>query len=998
LKLRREKNIRYTILVIILLILPVSGWAQNALNPRYDDYYTGLKLYKEGLFNQSIKSFRNFMDKHPGDDVNSTAYFYVVKAQSQIDSANASTYFKKYLIKYPKGDKSVRVLIELGNQADRNGKYKTAIEYFHEVLTLNPPVNVAAKVYYWMGESAASMGDYKASRKHYLTLANTFPKSDWAPKALYARGRSYLDEGNYSASADAFELLKKRYRNNPITRKIGTALGESYYKQKRFDEAIKAFKNAMPYLDKESKSKATYLIAESYNYLNNYREASNYYLRYINMNKGTDRVRLAYYGLGWVYNKQKIYHWASDAFGKAAKGNDVMARKALYYKAVNEKLGGRYNAAMKTFREFGKKYKKGMWVEHAYYEWAITAYQTGRNQEAIETCLSLIRGSVKMKHPGKVFSLLGRAYFANGEYTRAIQAYNEAEKNVDVNPQVKWQARFQKAWVLYQNQAYKQAQPIFEDVYNNDKKSSLAAQSLFWSADCFYHLHKYTSAAVRFSEFIDKYPKHKFDGAARYSLAWSEFKMARYKKAIPYFKSFLNNYNPPPIALFPYNVDTELRLGDSYYALKQYDDAIKYYQKAVGSDRGGDYALYQIANSYYRSDQSYEAVTTLRKLLKMYPSSSLKEQAQYNIGYIYFLTGNYDQAVTEFDKVIKKYPNSSWAARAQYNIGDAYYNAGEYSKSVKAYKEVMNKYPKSNYIIDAVNGIQYAQVAAGGKDESSNILEDFLAKHPQTGMADKLRFRQAQNLLQSGDYPSAIKSFKEYIRITNNDKMIPEAYFNIADAYEQEGKITQAINAYETIVNNYSQSDRASTSLANLGRLNYKEHHYDKSLQYYQKLSQDKGYRVEAYLGMARAHLALNQIDQARNNYENALKVNANSDAAKLGVARVNYAKKNYDEAMPVFRQIAKDNTAVTGAEAQFMIGRTLQAQGNYNEALKEYSKVKILYEAYATWVSKALLNSADCYVALGKKGEAQSTLRSLVKKYPDTNAAKEAAKRLKSK
>jgi TolA-binding protein len=186
--------------------------------------------------------------------------------------------------------------------------------------------------------------------------------------------------------------------------------------------------------------------------------------------------------------------------------------------------------------------------------------------------------------------------------------------------------------------------------------------------------------------------------------------------------------------------------------------------------------------------------------------------------------------------------------------------------------------------------------------------------------------------------------------------------------------------------------------LANLGRLNYKEHDYEKSLQYYQKLSQDKGYRVEAYLGMARAYLALNQIDQARNNYENALKVNANSDAAKLGVAKVNYAKKNYDEAMPVFRQIAKDNTAVTGAEAQFMIGQTLQAQGNYNEALKEYSKVKILYEAYDTWVSKALLNSADCYVALGKKGEAQSTLRSLVKKYPDTNAAKEAAKRLKSK
>ncbi len=236
-------------------------------------------------------------------------------------------------------------------------------------------------------------------------------------------------------------------------------------------------------------------------------------------------------------------------------------------------------------------------------------------------------------------------------------------------------------------------------------------------------------------------------------------------------------------------MDTKLRIGDSYYAMKEYPQAIQYYNQVVGSDPGGDYALYQIANSYYRSDQSYEAVTTLRKLLKMYPNSGLREQAQYNIGYIYFLINNYQQAITEFQMVIKRYPGSNWAARAQYNIGDAYYNAGEFKKSIAAYKKVMDNYPRSSYIIEAVNGIQYAQIAAGNKDTSSEILENYLSEHPQSNMADKLRFRQAQNLLESGDYNGAIKSLKEYLRITNNDNMIPEAYYNIADAYEQENNI-----------------------------------------------------------------------------------------------------------------------------------------------------------------------------------------------------------------
>jgi hypothetical protein len=29
---------------------------------------------------------------------------------------------------------------------------------------------------------------------------------------------------------------------------------------------------------------------------------------------------------------------------------------------------------------------------------------------------------------------------------------------------------------------------------------------------------------------------------------------------------FLNNYDPPDIALFPYDTDTRLRIGDSFYA------------------------------------------------------------------------------------------------------------------------------------------------------------------------------------------------------------------------------------------------------------------------------------------------------------------------------------------------------------------------------------------------------------------------------------------------
>ena len=189
-----------------------------------------------------------------------------------------------------------------------------------------------------------------------MALANEHRRSEWAPKALYARGRLYIEEGQFTESAEAFELLRERYPFDPMTRRIGTALGESYYQQGRFHEAIEAFQAALPNLDDESRSKAVYLMAESYNALHEFADATRYYRQFINRARDEEEERIAHYGLGWVYHKQEIYHWAAESFERAAFGDDELARKALYYKGANEKLANRYDLALETFRKFGRQF------------------------------------------------------------------------------------------------------------------------------------------------------------------------------------------------------------------------------------------------------------------------------------------------------------------------------------------------------------------------------------------------------------------------------------------------------------------------------------------------------------------------------------------------------------------------------------------------------------------------------------------------------------------
>lgn len=979
-------------LLFIFILSSGSLSAQRIQAPRTDAYQTGLDLLEKGFFEESLKKLKQFRRNYSGSELAPFADYYIARANTGIDSSGIEYYYQNFIREYPKHDLSKKLLRDLGHRYSDSGRYDEAISYYLESLKTFNIVATAAETEYWVAEAAAEKGDNAEARQYFLALADKYPRSSWSPKALYARGRLYLSDNKFDSSSIAFEVLKDRYPNNEITRRVGTALGESYYQQGKYQEAIGSLKTAMAYLDDDSKEKAIFLIAESYNFLGDFKESSKAYLQYLNLTKGTSKERNAHYGLGWLYHKQKIYHWAADSFEKAATGDDEMARKALYYEAINQKLGGQYENSLNTFSEFGERYKTGLWVEQAFYEWAVSSFESGQYGDAIETLLTLIRNEKNLQDPGKIYTLLGESYFANNEFTRASIAFEEAEKIADIDPELRRQARFQKAWILYRNQAYGEAQPVFESVYAETPTSEIGAEALFWSADSYYKLRQYGDAAQRFSIFIRNYPDHELIGAARYSLGWSYFVTGDYENAVAPLEAFLNDYNPPPIALFPYDTDTQLRIGDAYYAQGKYREAISFYNKAIGAEPGGDYAMFQVGNSYYRSGRTFEAVTTFRRVLRIYPFSRLKEQAQYNIAYIYLNSDNYSQAIEEFQTVINKYPGTEWAARSQYNIGDSYYNAGEYERAIEAYKNVLENYPRSSYIIDAVNGIQYSQLSSTGVDSSSAVLEDFLSNNPSSGTADRLRYRQAETIYQTGDYEGAIKEFRQYLRITNSDNLTPEAYSNLGDSYRQTGQIDKAISAYQTIADEFPDDDQAPSALIILGNLYFEKAEYDISHNYFELLL-EKGsrYKQEAYVGMGSASLAAGRTGEAKTEFEEALKVNAGNPAANVGLGKVAVAESRFVDAKSLLIPIADKSTTISGAEAQYYLGKIEQDQGNFEAAIENYSKVRVLFEAFEIWVSKALYNSAECHIRLGNRGEAMSILNGIIEQYPDTEGATQA-------
>lgn len=985
-------------IALILIILPSVAVGQHQQESYQQNFQTGLDLFEKGLFAESIPYFEDAEQSESSSLVHETASYYKVRAMAKIDSSATGLYVDQFIREYSGSNRSAILLREVAEQHKENGDLAEAINRMDEALDYPQPNRKKAELLYILGETSVEYGDFDLARDYFLQLSDEQPRSEWSPKALYARGRLYLEEEKYGESSEAFELLRERHPNNEMTRRIGTALGESYFQQRRYAEAIEAFDDALIHLDDENRSKAVYLMAESYNALDQYEQATRYYRQYINRTEDGSEARIAHYGLGWVYHKQDIYHWAARAFGEAAEGDDEIARKALYYKAANEKLAGRYDQAIQTFREFGDRFDEGIFVEEAYFEWSVTAFEIGYYSESIEVLLPLARRYEELNDPGQILTFLGEAYYANNEYTRAIETFELAEQLDDVDPALIRQARFQRAWVLYSNQAYEQAQPGFQQVHNEAPDTELGKEALFWSADSNYQTRNFGQASEQYRRFINNYPDHELVGAAKYSLGWSYFMMQDFENATEPLIDFLNNYEPPSIALYPYETDTQLRIGDAFFAQGNYREALNYYNRAIGAEPGGDYAMFQVANSHYRMNRNFEAVTEFRRMLRIYPFSTLREQAQYNVAYVYLNTGNYDQAVEEFRSVISKYPDTEWAARSQYNIGDSYYNAGDYEKAIEEYRRVLEEYPRSDYIIEAIDGIEFAQLSAGEDDTSTDVLEDFIADNPTSSTADRLRFRQAENVFQSGDYEAAVREFRQYLRITNNQSLMPDAYFNMADAYLRSDNPEEAAEAYQTLVNEFPESERVAPALAELGRIHLELGNYNEAIAQFEQLAEkDSRYEQEAQIGIGNANLQLGNVSEARQNFETVLSADDENDAARVGLGKVLLNDGRTEEARRFFNLVADNNSTDIGAEAQFLMGKSYADEGDRETAVEEYSKVRTLFQAYDTWVAEAQFRTAEIYIREGRRGDAIQLLNSITESYPDTEGAEKAARLLRN-
>ena len=991
------------IIYLALGLLFISAGQVKAQLPEENGdraFAEGYKMYSDRLFEQAAQAFKDFRRSYP-DHINvPDAHYYQAQASLALNrNDEAINLFTTFQEDYPTHPLSFESRLALGKHYYDEQDHRLAISTFNNVISQNPPDEVAARALYWMGESASNLNNFQEAVGYYERAAMGYPNTQTAPIALNAVAYTQIQLGRPEDAIKFFELLAARYPGSTYTQGLGLTVAEVYYELGEYQRAINEIERRLPNLQGESVDRAQLLLAESYNQQRDSDQAIIYYRRFTENNQNSPLYRNALYGLAWNYHREGAYQWAAENFGLLANDGvrDELTGKALYYQAVNTKLNGQDYEAFELFKQASENHQGSEIADHMLYELGITAYELRMWPEARDAFTRLLNDYPNSDLRGDAFYRRGSVFVALGDFDGALSNFDRAVALEAAPPSLKQDVLFQKAWLQYRNENYQASAPSFMRLHEQNGASDLGAESLFWAAESYNQLGDLTLATRLFQQYLRNHSRGKHADAAHYALGWTYFKQGSYESAISEFQRFLANYQGVD-DFVPYRTDALLRLGDSYYALKRYPEAIRTYSR-IGGEDGNDYALYQIGQAYYNAGEPFESITTFRRLISVFPQSDWVEEAQYNLGYMYFQSQDYDQAISTYQELIRNYPRDPLAAKAQYGIGDALFNGGKLEESVNAYKEVLDRYPESVFASDAAAGIQIALISLGDEARAESIIESFTENNPSSTLADELRFRQAEVKYQSGQIEDALLDFQRFVRNSQNVDLLPDAYYYLGSIFTERNKPKEAEAYFRQIINRHPSNNRVPEARQLLGDLLLEQNESQEALQVFQALesSQPNDNRVlaKARYGQAQALLQLNRLQQAEQLLKELTEssfTSAQMGPINLGLARVYESDNRYREALALYRDVVNSSRDETGAEGLYRLGNLLILRGQNREAIEELGRMPVLYSAYPDWVARSYLLQAQAFVNLGQRGEAVQLYDRVIEEFTGTLFATQAS------
>ena len=111
----------------------------------------------------------------------------------------------------------------------------------------------------------------------------------------------------------------------------------------------------------------------------------------------------------------------------------------------------------------------------------------------------------------------------------------------------------------------------------------------------------------------------------------------------------------------PDNYDLNVQMANNNFDIGRYDQALKYYKKAISLNNKNANVLIDMGVSYFNLNAMDSALIYMKQALDLQPNHP---QGLYNTGIVYYNLGDFDNALKNWEKLIQNHSDSREAQSA----------------------------------------------------------------------------------------------------------------------------------------------------------------------------------------------------------------------------------------------------------------------------------------------------------------------------------------------
>lgn len=643
-----------------------------------------------------------------------------------------------------------------------------------------------------------------------------------------------------------------------------------------------------------------------------------------------------------------------------------------FYRAEELFEKEQYAAARREFRVFMDKFPNTtdpMYIKASYYE-AISALELFNN-DAITLLKNFNRNYPESIYKNQIYFKLGRYFYYKKKYDEVLVWFGKLDAN-DVEMADKDEYYFKKGYSNFKLKNFDVARTSFYEVKDGD--SQYAYPALYYYSHIAYQNKQYP---VALEGFLTLENDPKFGKVVGYYIAQIYYLQGEYEKVTNYAQKLKESGS------IVNEKDLNHLIGDAYYRIGKYDEAIPFLEKHNRSSETSREEEYRLGYAYFKTGACKKATQTLNRVTKIKDSlgqiayyqmgdcfsqlnekaparsafqsaseidadDKIKEDALYNFAVLsYELDLNpYNEAVKAFELFLSEYPNSDRKEDVFQYLVNVYMSTNNHEKALASMDKVANKNirMKKAYQIVAFNqGVDRFQ-----KNDFNKAIQSFdlARKYPvDPAITGKAVFWKADAYFQLKNYDYAATEFKKFLGMpsTELDELKAIAEYNIGYARLEEEKLSLSAEAFRNFVNNpQAKKQRKADANMRIADIYFATKKNELAINFYQKvLEQDEFFVDQALFYQALTYGYSGESGKKNSNLLNIINNYRSSKYLQRSIYELARSYKsigNFQKAKKYYNQIIVDypnSNQVFFAKQE--IAHLYALEKNYTKAEKSY-------------------------------------------------------------